>query len=503
MSQVPEAPAASPEVRPRAALDTGVVLGTREDGIDVFRGIPYAAPPVGPLRWRPPQPAAHWTGEREAYRFGPMCLQPPNPRDHGVGTGPASEDCLTLNVWAPVQRRDGPLPVMVWVHGGGFTGGTSSAPLYDGRALARRGVVLVTVNYRLGHFGFFAHPALSRSSGSEPLANYGLMDLIAALRWVQRHAAAFGGDARQVTLFGQSAGGVAVQHLMVAPDARGLFARAIVQSGRGLEVPMRLAAAEARGLALSLGAESPGLVPPDSAVLRALPAERIAAWPAPMMHEGFGPVLDGRIVPMPVWEAFVRGQQARVPVVIGFNEVELPGAFLGDTGRLEASFGWSGSVRAAVHAAYGGEAGFRERGLGDQIYAVPALRIAQAHAAHAPTYAYRFAFVAPFMRGRMPGAPHSSERPYVFGNLAASPWPIHSDEDRAMADLMGALWVDFAREGRPAAATVWPPLPAAAGVAGRGGVFDIAGPQPRMRPFDEIAPPLAVVHGTHREEPRP
>ncbi len=478
-------------VNTTVAVEGGLVSGASEGDSLVYRGIPYAAPPVGPLRWRAPQPVVPWQGVRPATQFGSNCLQPVNTRDNGIGPGPGNEDCLTLNVWSPAARGEGKRPVMVWIHGGSFTGGSASAALYDGQALARRGVVVVTLNYRLGHFGFFAHPALSRAAEGEAVANYGLMDMIAALQWVRRHIATLGGDPDKVTLFGQSAGGVAVQHLMLAPAARGLFSQAISQSGRGLEAVTSLAKASAQGQTLI---ES--LLPGASSVaaLRAIPAEGLAALPTPSIYDGFGPILDGRLVRMPVWEGFTLGLQARVPFIVGFNSHELPGAFLGDTRRLETAMGLSEEVRQATVKAYGDEAGFKDRAFGDYFYAAPALKIARAHAASgAPTYVYRFGFVSASMRARLKGAPHSSDRQYVFDNLGASPWATDA-EDQAVAMVMSGLWTTFATTAQPVGPSPWPAF------AAREELLDIAGAVPAARHLSDVAPAMLSVPGAYRPE---
>ena len=225
---------------PRVQVEQGVLIGRRDGSVAMFKGIPYAAPPVGPLRWRAPRRAEAWQGDRDAGRVGAICIQPPANGDPGVGPLPMSEDCLTLNVWAPAERAE-PRPVMVWIHGGGFNNGSGTAALYDGANLAKRGVMVVTINYRLGRLGFFDHPALAaeRAPG-EPGGNYGMMDIVAALEWVHDNAAAFGGDAGNVTVFGESAGAAAVTRLMIAPTAHGLFHRAAVQSGLGRDTGVPL-----------------------------------------------------------------------------------------------------------------------------------------------------------------------------------------------------------------------------------------------------------------------
>lgn len=244
--------AASSEVR----IDSGRIGGRTDGTVAVFRGIPYARPPVGTLRWRPPHPVERWPGVRRADALGALCPQLYNVIDNGVGPLPMSEDCLALKVYAPARAAGAPLPVMFWIHGGGYVNGSGTAALYDGSALARQGGVVVTINYRLGRLGFFAHPALSREHPGEPLGNYAMMDQIAALRWVARNIRAFGGDPGNVTVFGESAGGNAVNLLMISPEARGLFQRAVSQSGpgRGHEFRLDAPGTDVRPSAESLGA---------------------------------------------------------------------------------------------------------------------------------------------------------------------------------------------------------------------------------------------------------
>lgn len=290
-------PAGPADPKPRAAVEQGVLIGREAEGVRSFKGVPYARPPVGELRWRAPQRAEPWSGERDAGQVGAICIQPPANGDNGVGPLPMSEDCLSLNVWAPADQ-EGPLPVMVWIHGGGLNNGSGTAALYDGTNLARRGVVVVTINYRLGRLGFFDHPALAaeRAPG-EPAANYGLMDVILALRWVKGNAAAFGGDADNVTIFGESAGGALVTRLMISEPARGLFHRAVVQSGLGrdegtpLDRPRRDGgpSMQARGEAF---AEGLGLEAATAAQLRDIPAVKLLA-PAPNFYGGDLLVRDG------------------------------------------------------------------------------------------------------------------------------------------------------------------------------------------------------------------
>lgn len=447
-----------------------MLVGRADAGVDSFKGIAYGVAPVGPLRWRPTQPAPAWTGPRDAGQVGAICIQPPANGDNGVGPLPMSEDCLTLNVWTP-QGSPGAaatLPVMVWIHGGGYVNGSGTAPLYDGASLARRGVIVVTMNYRLGRLGFFDHPALAadRPAG-EAAGNYGLMDMIAALKWVRDNIAAFGGDPGQVTLFGESAGGVAVSQLMIAAPARGLFSRAIVQSGLGrqqgtsLEEALDGSAETLRSLR-SRGrdwAASQGLVPTAEA-LRALPPERMLE-PAPGFYSGDLIVRDGMIVSQDVETAFVAGSEADVPLIIGTNSAEFWWAKPSDLSPYrELDQNLTPEQRAAILAAYGGQGGYDASALSDLVFNEPARRLARLHAANGrPTYLYRFDVVSAAMTEPHTGATHASERQYVFDTLSASPWPTDA-RDQAAAEVIGGYWTDFAKsgdpnsEGRPA----WPDL---------------------------------------------
>ena len=279
----------------RATIDSGTLAGEASADGAVFKGVPYAAAPVGDLRWAPPQAVRPWATERPASAYGPNCPQKLNPSgapNAGGATGPISEDCLFLNVWAPAHASHA--PVMVWLHGGGNTAGAGSLGAYDGSAFQRDGVILVTSNYRMGAFGFFAHPALTAAAKpDEPLVNYGLMDQIAALQWVKRNIAAFGGDPDNVTLFGESAGGQDTLLLMTSPAAQGLFAKAIVESGGGWGEMASLPRREAQDSALAHNAGAPANA--TLAQLRALPMAKLIDWPA---LRG-GPAVDGRLIVEP------------------------------------------------------------------------------------------------------------------------------------------------------------------------------------------------------------
>lgn len=438
---------------PTARTVQGLLVGRAEEGVESFKGVRYAAPPVGPLRWRPPVTPPAWTGPRDAGEVGAICIQPPANGDPGVGPLPMSEDCLTLNVWAPEQRSE-PLPVMVWIHGGGYINGSGTAALYDGTRLAGRGVLVVTINYRLGRLGFFDHPALAaeREAG-EAGGNYGVMDMIAALEWVRDNIEAFGGDPAQVTIFGESAGGVAVTQLMVAEGARGLFSKAVVQSGLGRQQGVVLAEVEgetmrstrARGAAWARDAG----VQSKADALRAIPAEMLLE-PAPSFYGGDLILNDGVVITTDVETAFATGKEAAVPLIIGTNSAEfwwMKPSDLSPYGELDDNL--TPEQREALLTGYGGQQGYDAHVLSDIVFNEPARHLARLHARNGnPTYLYRFDVVAAAMNEPHEGATHASERPYVFDTLETSPWPTDVRDQRA-ADLMAGYWTDFAKAGDP------------------------------------------------------
>ncbi|HTW38963.1 MAG TPA: carboxylesterase family protein [Steroidobacteraceae bacterium] len=429
----------------------GELAGIEHGGIVAYLGVPYAAPPIGDLRWRPPQAPAHWTGVRPARQFGSECMQ--GRRRAVRGTAPAmSEDCLYLNVWAPRRARE--LPVMVWVHGGGFFAGSGSQPLYDGADLARRGVVVVTLNYRLGRFGFFAHPALARENPSEPIGNYGLMDQIAALRWVERNIAAFGGDPGNVTLFGQSAGGASVEDLMASPDARGLYQRAIIESGVFSTPATTLEQAESGAQA---AAASWGLSHPDAAQLRAVAAAKVLGVGSPLAMRT-GPMIDGKLLPEDPIAAFESGNVAHVPLIIGSNSYEagffptmargLSSRFAGEWPKVEAAFDGYGTHQLQ---AIEGELAT------DMMITAPTWRVARAAARDGlPTYLYYFTYLRPSERGRLPGPAHIDEVYAVFDHMGLVE-PHTGRETERIVDEIESRWVRFAKTGRPTAEdSQWP-----------------------------------------------
>jgi len=447
-------PFRSDRAEPTVRTEQGLLIGVAAGGVLGFKGVPFAAPPVGPLRWRAPQPPAAWEGERPATDYGAICVQPPSNGDPGVGPLPMSEDALTLNVWTPDSRSGASWPVMVWVHGGGYINGSGTAGLYDGTNLARRGVMAVTINYRLGRLGFFDHPALAADRApAEPAANYGLMDVIAALEWVRDNASAFGGDPGNVTIVGESAGGVAVTQLMIAPAARGLFHRAVVQSGMGRQRSAELALDRpGRPSAQALGqtwARRLGLPEEAKAAdLLAVPAEQLIN-PMPVFYSD-NLILDGGVLCEDVSEAFAAGRQAPIPMIIGTNSAEFRGVGLSEAGaygRTQAAM--TDGEHGALLAAYGGAEGFDQDVLSDLVFNEPARHLARLHAAKGhKTYLYRFDVTPGSDTKPSGGAIHASERPYVFDNLHTVGESMGERDQRAAATMAG-YWTTFAAKGNP------------------------------------------------------
>jgi para-nitrobenzyl esterase len=438
-----------------AQVDSGALQGVLEGDVAVFRGIPYAAPPVGALRWRAPQPVAAWSGTRVATSFGNACLQPLRPLEPPLRAA-ISEDCLYLNVWRPARARR-PLPVMVWIHGGSLVTGAASIATYDGANFARRGVVLVSINYRLGHLGYFGHPALTRAGADGGrLANYGLMDQVAALEWVRRNVAAFGGDPRRVTIFGQSAGALSVELLMASPEARGLFQRAIVQSGywRGpfrriaSRAPDGRKSAEEDGVA---ALRAIGIHHADAAALRRLTEAQLQALP-PLGPNGGIPALDGRYVVEDLWTTWRAGRQAPVPLLAGATGQETPPL----TPEVRAQFRAvlapfiAPPDEARLLPAYGGQSALDDHLSADFTFAATMYSLANLHLAQGhPAWRYRFATLPADAARTLQGLPHSGELPYVFGTLEASRWKM-APRDRAVSAAAMDYWVEFARSGVPA-----------------------------------------------------
>ncbi|HTX49524.1 MAG TPA: carboxylesterase family protein [Caulobacteraceae bacterium] len=445
----------------------GDVAGVTVGSVESFKGVPFAAPPVGDLRWRPPQPAAPWNGVRTADAFGPVCMQ--------AARGPfsrmnMSEDCLTLNVWRPANARPGAgLPVMVWIYGGAFIQGGSAVPFYDGAKFARDGVILVSFNYRLGRFGFFAHPALDRGRG--PIGNYGLMDQIAALKWVKRNIAAFGGDPDNVTIFGESAGAISVNYLMISPAAKGLFAKAISESGFGRSVPRPLTggdrSAEAIGRDFAAAQGVKGDDAAAAAALRALPAEALNAPVTGLTDPSLpNPMLDGQIITGGIAQGFARGDEAHVPYLEGGNSYEA--SLFPKVGDYPDPVIARAGDPAKVIAAYGGQAPpevAREVET-DFLITEPDRNLGRQMAKQGlPAFVYHFSYVPAAARPTSFGAAHGSEIPYVFDNLSDVPVtygarqiPAATPGDHEIATAMHAYWVAFAKTGDPdsAGGPAWP-----------------------------------------------
>ncbi len=435
----------------RVTTDTGAVQGTHADATLVFKGIPYAAPPVGPARWKPPMPAARWTGVRDARQFGAACPQGTEHKESWAQVGPMSEDCLFLNVWRPA--RSGKFPVMVFLHGGGFTYGAAGVPLYDGAGLAKRGVVIVTINYRLGRLGFFAHPALTREDPTGRLGNYAIMDQVAALEWVKRNIAGFGGDPANVTLLGESAGAGSVQILMGSPVAKGLFHKAISESGAGSSplFPIR------GGM---VNAERVGEMWTDSLGLKNATADQLRAIPlADVVKNGRAfPFIDGKIVVRSPGDPFYRNEELRIPLIIGgnSNESSLGGmsettakALLGNdfTALRDGYVVMTGKPSAAATIDLAEDVGF----------VLPSFALADRHAVNGnKAFAYYFDQVPVDQRASAAGTDHGGELEYVFGTQAAEHrWDAH---DAAVSQMMGDYWVRFATTGDPngGGAPHWP-----------------------------------------------
>lgn len=427
----------------------GTVEGRAQNGVEAFVGVAYAKPPIGDLRWRAPEAPMPWRGIRRATEFGNDCPQVRIPGDATPSAQPMSEDCLTLNVWRPAGARA--LPVMVWIHGGGFVMGSSASPVLDGGSLAKRGIVVVTFNYRLGRFGFFAHPALTAQAHGAP-TNFGLLDMIAALRWVRANIAAFGGDPGNVTIFGQSAGGAAVNFLMTSPASQGLFVKAIVQSGANREPYARLSqdrpgriSAEHAGVAF---ARSAGLSNPDARQLRALSADAVQGGLSlfELQAERFigGPAIDSMTVLADPVERFATGAQPAIPYIIGATGAELSLEPFAPLALSVIQNQLSPASREQLEFVYGRP--LPARLIDDYWFAEPVRGYARMMAAKGgPVFRYLFDYVREADRVKRSSAGHSSDIAYLFGNLPAAA----GAEDRAESDLIERYWTNFARAGDP------------------------------------------------------
>ncbi|MET4685237.1 carboxylesterase/lipase family protein [Brevundimonas faecalis] len=454
---------AGPSVEMRIAQ--GPIRGVDEGAVLSFKNIPYAAPPVGDLRWRAPRPAPRWTEVRDAGAYGDDCIQARPMWDDTQTRLPVSEDCLSLNVWTPKDHAGGPAPVIVWIHGGGFVMGSGSQPIFDGARLAARGAVVVTFNYRLGRFGFFAHPALTAEAGDEPTGNYGLMDQVAALKWVHDNIAALGGDPTRVTVMGQSAGGGSVLQLMNIPQARGLFHRAVVQSGGGRDHWPALREAGGARSAESVGvafATAQSLRDATTADLRSIPADKVKGrldLLTPEKDTYSGPLVDGRFVVAQVMDAFARGAQADVPMIIGATDMELgvvPALFRGML--ADRTLEDAGLSRESLMAIYGDRDRLNTYMPSELTFIEPARRLAALDAGKGrPVWLYSFGYVPEGKRRDTAGAGHATDVPFSFDTLDRMKGAF-TEADQKIAAAMADYWVAFARDGRPDAAhqPAWP-----------------------------------------------
>ncbi|HET6180260.1 MAG TPA: carboxylesterase family protein [Candidatus Sulfotelmatobacter sp.] len=447
------------------STDLGKVKGETADGVTSFKGIPFATPPVGQFRWRPPQPAASWAGVRDATQFGHDCMQKPFPSDAApLGTTPA-EDCLVGNVWIP-EHHTGKLPILIWIYGGGWVNGGSSPDVYDGSQFAKQGILFYSFNYRVGRFGFFAHPALTAESKDGMLGNYGFMDQIAAIKWIRRNAAAFGGDPDNVTVFGESAGGWSINMLMTSSLVSGLFHRAMAESGGGREIinvtglregMNKRPSAEQIGVAF---ASTKGISGTDASALeklRALPPESLVdglnlATMQAQENTNPGPMIDGKIVVGRFDDLYSQGKNQKLPLVAGANSMDIGFAVGKTTEELFSVFGPDAQAAQKVYDP-SGSADIRalqtEVGA-DALMLEPArFSLRMLTAQDLPAWEYRFSYVATSMRSLWPGAPHATEIPFVFDTVKAKYGAQLSEDDARMAKQVNTYWGNFAKTGDP------------------------------------------------------
>lgn len=455
--------ASAPDPSQAVRTETGTITGKYADGVTSYRGIPYAEPPVGDLRWKPPVPKASWDGTLNATRFGPACIQP-RPRSGSIYANPPdeiSEDCLTLNVWKKDSVEKA--PVFVWIHGGSLVGGHGGEPIYDGARMAREGVIVVTINYRLGVLGYLAHPELSAESPDGTSGNYGLLDQIEALRWVKQNIAAFGGDPENVTVAGESAGALSILFLMSSPEARGLFHKAILQSAYMVTLPELKTAKHGQLAAEDIGVWVASQVKATSvSELRAADAEKLSAAAA---TAGYFPLatIDGKVLTRQMVDTFDRGEQAPVPVIAGFNSGEIRSLRFLAPPPPESAAEYEAKIRE-LHGDLADEflrlypsTNLKEAVLAaprDSLYGWTASRLVRKqNAVGQAGYLYYFDHTYPAASAMDLHGFHGAEIPYIFGTMSLTPpyWPEipASKTVQKLSTHLMDFWTEFARTGKP------------------------------------------------------
>ena len=451
-------------LQPSVTVESGTLAGHQIGDLYVFKGIPFAAAPQGELRWRTPQPPPAWSGVRLADEFGAICPQASSPGIDESLLQTMSEDCLTLNIWTSTLDGAAALPVMVWIHGGGHVAGASSLPTYDGTELASQGVILVSINYRLNIFGYFAHPALSADQSDEILGNYGLLDQVAALEWIQRNIRQFGGDPNNVTIFGESAGAGAINYLLAATNTDDLFHRAIPQSTAvGLRLDPMLTQQSGGALAVErqgeIFATLLGVDKEDDVVaaMRAASMTELLGALDPRLQQR--PLVDGKMLTDRLGILFMEGKHHKLPLMIGGNSWEASlGVSIGGGFSPEAR---ARSMTAELKQIYYGELDETEaihQWFGDSILLAPSRFLAgQMADTGTPTYVYHLSYLTDSLRGEQPGVAHGDDIPYIFQTLDAAFEDI-SDRDREVSRQISAYWVQFAKMGNPngQGLTQWP-----------------------------------------------
>ncbi|MBX9588663.1 MAG: carboxylesterase/lipase family protein [Hyphomonadaceae bacterium] len=449
------------QTTPIVKTEGGDIQGVAERNVLAFKGIPFAAPPVGELRWRAPKPADPWPGVRRGDAFARGCIATPSvTADAGGDSGPHSEDCLYLNVWTPKADSAAKLPVMVWIHGGAYLFGSGAVTIYNGAPLASKGAVVVTLNYRLMQLGFFAHPALEADSPGGP-ANFGLLDQIAALTWVQQNIARFGGDPGNVTIFGQSAGAKSVLALFASPPARGLFHKGIALSSYVVpDAPRTKALEVGTKVAVALGLDGANAT---AAQLRAVPAARFGEIKGQGLSNAPVPISGDVVLPQSIQAAFTAGRQARLPLIVGStsDDSSVAAAFGIDAVALLKRLGAAGFLVRALYPGAKDDTELARQATRDLVFTMPARWIADHHAKRAPTWRYYFDYSAVKTRRTFAnGVPHGAEVPYVLNtvDIFEGTKKIATAEDLEFARSTSDYLFEFARTGKPAAgdSPAWP-----------------------------------------------